>query len=298
MNSMDNKTRRGISLMEVLASIFVMSVGLLGILAVIPFGNFQVSKAREAEYCANMLAAARNDIKVSGMMNPTNWTQGLSGNNIDCRLFFALDPLRNNDFGNPGQFYTQFSGNARFQELARGQDELEYTKHTKYRPDFTGQNGKAVSSGKYTWFATFSVTPKAGYTNIAAVESDYWPDKVVVDLLGCYNRIPGEERVIPDTAITFRDRYLNGVRLELRSNNKALLDFTGTKYVFVSWDGGGCWARIINSPADYYDDVNSEFVKEVVLMPQNGAFPSTLTNPQILIVPGVLYYTQQECTLK
>jgi type II secretory pathway pseudopilin PulG len=59
----------GISLLEVLAAIFVMSIGLLGVLAVIPFGAFQVSKAQHAEYAANMLANAAEEIFLGEMVN-------------------------------------------------------------------------------------------------------------------------------------------------------------------------------------------------------------------------------------
>ncbi len=66
--SIVNSTRRGVTLMEVLASIFVLSIGLLGVLAVLPFGNLQVSKANEAEYTSAMLAAAKGDLVASKMI--------------------------------------------------------------------------------------------------------------------------------------------------------------------------------------------------------------------------------------
>ena len=64
-----NSQQRGISLLEVLAAIFVVSIGLLGVLAVIPFGAFQVSKAQHAEYASNMLANAAEEIFIWDMMN-------------------------------------------------------------------------------------------------------------------------------------------------------------------------------------------------------------------------------------
>ncbi len=69
-------SRSAITLIEVLAAIFVISIGLLGVLAVIPFGIFQVSKARDAEHTANMLAAAEADIKITGMTLIGNWASG------------------------------------------------------------------------------------------------------------------------------------------------------------------------------------------------------------------------------
>ncbi len=71
--SIINSAQRGITLIEVLAAIFVISIGLLGVLAVIPFGIFQVSKARDAEHTANMLDAATADVGISGMTLLGNW---------------------------------------------------------------------------------------------------------------------------------------------------------------------------------------------------------------------------------
>jgi len=72
---MQNKKRlkNGITLIEVLASIFVVSIGLLGVLAVIPFGAFQASKARHAEYASNMLANAAEEVALREMIKPTGW---------------------------------------------------------------------------------------------------------------------------------------------------------------------------------------------------------------------------------
>lgn len=73
---------RGVSLMEVLASVFVIGVGLLGVLAVIPFGAFQVSKAQHAEYCSNMLVSAANELAALELAKPTTWRDGNNVNSI------------------------------------------------------------------------------------------------------------------------------------------------------------------------------------------------------------------------
>ena len=67
------KLQSGISLIEVLAAIFVVSIGLLGVLAVIPFGAFQTSKAKHAGYASNMLANAAEEILIREMVKPTSW---------------------------------------------------------------------------------------------------------------------------------------------------------------------------------------------------------------------------------
>ncbi len=324
--------RLGITLMEVLASIFVLSIGLLGVVAVIPFGNFQVSKAREAEYCASMLAAAKADIKVSEMTMPVNWNNHgdltVDGQlvfdydatpadmKLDCRRFFVLDPLNPGNFASSNRFYTISFGNSNFwREFMRGQDELAYTTHEKYRPDFTEQNNSATSSGKFTWFCTFAMNPNAAYTgNVNSVPYGDWQG-VTVDLLGCYNRVPGDnalERVISIPNTQIKDNYLNGVRMEFRSTNQASLDLAHTKYIFISWTKtgvpttempiAGTWAKIISlSPADVMN--GNDYVRELILMPAGGSFPASwattsVSNIEATIIPGVLYHTTHACVLK
>lgn len=69
----NNRIHNGITLIEVLASIFVVSIGLLGVLAVIPFGAFQFSKANHAEYASNMLANAADEIFIRDMAKLKEW---------------------------------------------------------------------------------------------------------------------------------------------------------------------------------------------------------------------------------
>ena len=80
------KRTSGVSLLEVLAAIFVVSIGLLGVLAVIPFGAFQVSKAQHAEYASNMLANAAEEILIREMVKPRTW--GVSNLASDGDLIF------------------------------------------------------------------------------------------------------------------------------------------------------------------------------------------------------------------
>ncbi|MDR0522775.1 MAG: hypothetical protein LBH00_13130 [Planctomycetaceae bacterium] len=65
--------KRGISLIEVLASILVIGIGLLGVLAVIPYGAFQISEAHRTDYAANMLVNAAEEVVLRKMTNPGKW---------------------------------------------------------------------------------------------------------------------------------------------------------------------------------------------------------------------------------
>ena len=259
---------RGISLLEVLAAIFVVAIGLLGVLAVIPFGALQVTQANHAKYASNMLANAAEEVRIRDMMNPEQWrgddlqrvgagwyvlpspivlpqvvvtpqtesvaSGGISGTatttftierteinirayplasgggnpsfieieititshwrasvvfshhaslnrtipgvgatyeHVDRRSFVALYGDKFIWFEAHEQAMSEFahifpiaahsSESARealirrWAEPMRGQDDLVYTTHANRRPDFSGQEDRIQSSGRYTWFFTF-----------------------------------------------------------------------------------------------------------------------------------------------
>ena len=65
--------RRGETLIEIMASIMVLCIGLVGVLAAIPFGGFRMSQMSEAD---NSAAVGRNAVrmmKVNGWGNPKSW---------------------------------------------------------------------------------------------------------------------------------------------------------------------------------------------------------------------------------
>ncbi len=62
--------RRGVTLLEVLISIFVMAVGLMGVAALIPIGTFAVSETTKADRSAAMGRAAIHEVRVRDMLEP------------------------------------------------------------------------------------------------------------------------------------------------------------------------------------------------------------------------------------
>ncbi len=56
--------RRGLSLLEVLAATFVLMIGLLGMIAIIPFGIYQVSRINQADYGGNLGRTAQQEVKI------------------------------------------------------------------------------------------------------------------------------------------------------------------------------------------------------------------------------------------
>src|SRR5690348_13625331 len=66
-------SRRGISLMEVLISMFVLAIGLLGVAALIPAGKHEIVEATKLETAAMVGRNAFREIQTRGYLNPTTW---------------------------------------------------------------------------------------------------------------------------------------------------------------------------------------------------------------------------------
>lgn len=81
--------RSGISLLEVLIAIFVLSIGLLGIAALIPLGKLAMMETEKSDRTGACGRAALRDVKVRRMLEPTGWC------NVPAPVpnIFVIDPL-------------------------------------------------------------------------------------------------------------------------------------------------------------------------------------------------------------
>src|SRR5579859_1448276 len=61
---------RGISLLEVLISIFILLVGLLGVGALIPIGRLEVGQADKFDRAGTLGRAAFREMKIRAMLRP------------------------------------------------------------------------------------------------------------------------------------------------------------------------------------------------------------------------------------
>lgn len=75
MLSRINKRFSGITLLEVLISMFVMLVGLLGVMSMIPVGRFEQQRGAKIDRASACGRAAFREMKVRGMLNPTTWAK-------------------------------------------------------------------------------------------------------------------------------------------------------------------------------------------------------------------------------
>jgi hypothetical protein len=66
-------SRSGVSLLEVLISIFVLMFGLLGVAALLPVGRFELAEAAKRDRAAVVGRAVLRDIQVRGLIDPFQW---------------------------------------------------------------------------------------------------------------------------------------------------------------------------------------------------------------------------------
>ncbi|MCC6493962.1 MAG: hypothetical protein IT424_13190 [Pirellulales bacterium] len=69
-------SRRGISLLEVLISMFVLLFGLMGVAAIFPVGNHYAGRGDQFERGAALADAAFAQLKARGMLRPERWLYG------------------------------------------------------------------------------------------------------------------------------------------------------------------------------------------------------------------------------
>ena len=265
--------RFGISLFEVLAAIFILSIGLLGVLAVVPFGAFQMSKARHAEFASNMLANAAEEIVIRDMLGHVlrNFNNNVQPGGVPG--FVWVEPYDRTNGAEPQHLL--FVSQPNWQEIMRGGDDIEYTAHSDRRPDFTGRT-EMQSTGQYTWFFTFPM-PHA---------DDRANDRIPVHVLACHRRVPG------DDVFAMLDGYrpsMGGGTLTF-SEADFMERLSQTRYVFVIWqDAGevhGAWCRIVFLDKS---DWNSPQVIVVGDLPGDAD-----TRMQVYIPSGVLYKMKVE----
>jgi len=188
--------RRGVSLMEVLISIFVLSVGLLGLAALIPVGSFALMETGKADRAGACGRAALREIKVRRLVDPQYWSNpnaSLDGGAV------ALDPVgvsanMGNTLGLVPRLTFSWINDALLQEIFFSSDDLHVhilddptiRPHVAYY-QADGSMGPTptpypVSDGHYSWLMT--VTPAMGEVVLLPAQRSSYHVSVAV----CYRR--------------------------------------------------------------------------------------------------------------
>lgn len=66
-------TRFGMTLVEIMAAILVLSIGLVGVISAIPFGGLRLSQMQEADNSSALGRNAARTMKANDWANPANW---------------------------------------------------------------------------------------------------------------------------------------------------------------------------------------------------------------------------------
>ena len=163
--------RAGITLLEVLISIGILSVGLASVMALIPAGGNQAKKAMIEDRRGAMGVAGFADLVNYGMINPANWSPSLTP---PYRV--VIDSLGNDPLGNPTFPATGLApvavggitaGSAAARVLFAAGDDLVYVDNSLVSdPEnvpqvakLTSGNERRLANGYFSWLAT--IVPSA-----------------------------------------------------------------------------------------------------------------------------------------
>ncbi|MDO5309072.1 MAG: hypothetical protein Q4G03_06215 [Planctomycetia bacterium] len=92
--------RRAVTLVEIMASVMVLAVGLVGVLAAIPFGGMRMSQMNEADRSAELGATAAEFMDAYNWADPDNWK---CRNNVGVTSFlYSDDTLKRSFFMDSG----------------------------------------------------------------------------------------------------------------------------------------------------------------------------------------------------
>ena len=165
--------RSGISLLEVLVSLFVLSLGLMGMASLLPVGRFAIVETGKSDRAGACGRAALQTTKVCRMLDMVNWsvTAGTNGGS------FAVDPLdvptgstQGNNFGGASGIPRITLKSANASQLFAWPDDITFTKPEDMSPPpanagkralgvINSATGQLATDGNYSWF--FTVTPVA-----------------------------------------------------------------------------------------------------------------------------------------
>ncbi len=230
----------GMTLLEVLAAIGVLSIGLLGLAALLPAGRYTIGEATKADRAGQCGRAALRDVVVRRMLDSTNWTANPispSGpqsflidplgvtNGLGAKLANVTSgsatvttsvprislaslntaPLAAAAFTATDDLLVNMPSNMNLKLLPSGLASVSGPLVQDGRPLnlSSGTLGAVDYAGQYTWFLT--VTPQAGSTT-----------RFTVSVVVCYNRnlTPGGERAV--SVKTFFDATpVNGTSVAL-----------------------------------------------------------------------------------
>jgi len=235
-------SRNGLSLLEVLISIFVISIGLMSLAMLIPAGTMAINEANKSDRSGACGRSAMRQIKIAGMLDPNYWV-GNPGNGP-----FAIDPLgKFKGMSGPlgGLPRLGLSSVTSFdvaEDIFFWQDDLTvvFPKDRSLR-SYVGldkKTGKAASKGHYSWFMTVMPSP---------AEASLPPDlkcTFSVSVVVCHGRVfEGGEHAL---SAQFLGRGIGGGTIQLGG---APVKIRTNQWIMLYDDTQCKWYRVVSAGA-------------------------------------------------
>ena len=230
--SVTNSTRnfprhRGISVLEVLISIFIVAVGLLGVISMLPVGHLFVQNAIRADHASALAEQGFNDVILRS--RDDKWLAKL-----DLDEPVAVDPLGGADGVLGGSSLTRDNAGisvAMAKEIFIGTDDVSYTEPDKLGDlpqvihismDDPANAGATIPHkrgyyGRYSYLVT--VVPQGAGSRVA---------KVSVPVF--FKRDTSNEVTVPAVGIGGSDVALTGDDLGIKKNQWILLEDAASDY--------------------------------------------------------------------
>jgi type II secretory pathway pseudopilin PulG len=178
MTALRTQSRRGISLLEVLVSMGILSVGLASVLALIPAGKLQSKRAAIEDRRGALGASALEDCVNRGLLRTTLWSN-TSSKCIAWDSLFTATTGSTSGFPNgilPINLKTVGTSRTACDEVFRGQDDLVFSvpddDDSPPEPRFVN-GAKRLAEGHFSWLATLvpaDASPTPQFYRLSVVE--------------------------------------------------------------------------------------------------------------------------------
>jgi hypothetical protein len=169
--------RRGLSLLEVLVSMGILTLGVLGVAMLIPIGKFAMTEVEKSDRTGACGRAGLRDVQVRRMLDTSNWATANPNGNIA-----VIDPLgcssstafgtttvggsRSNGVSTIGRNNLSINGasltSTQAENIFRWQDDLNFVS-AKGSPKPSNGDRPMLGSGGYigdfSWFLTVAASP-------------------------------------------------------------------------------------------------------------------------------------------
>lgn len=255
---------RGITLLEVLVSIFILTFGLLGVAALIPIGKLALVQTNIADRTGACGRAAMREVEVRRMLNPGHWCDA-TGTTVAPPGAFALDPMYfavNDMLPSLGGVMPRLTFTGLFDtvpaapptqadldliadRIFRWNDDLIFTQAKDITVAADRINGErpvpmGASEGNFSWFLTVCPSPSDVALNVpVALRRDY-----TVSVVVCHKRDFAEGEHVSTVNFLGGVTYGGGT-VELISNPGIIEHIQTDRWVLLVGGAVARWYRVV-----------------------------------------------------